>query len=703
MKKTLIITLALSILTVAGAQVKKCGIDTRALVAEEIAAGNTTVNMLAKMVPGYDRSVFEKAGIVIGAEAGQIVTMRVPVSQLGLLESSKDVIQYSISHHIAAPTCNNNRVDTRTDSVQNGWGVEGDTSFDGAGVYIGITDWGFDYQHINYNGYGVSNWRLDKAWDHFRLAGPAPAGFNYGTEITGHADLVAAQCDTSNLYGYGTHGTHVAGIAGGRGVNGNYKGQAPGAKLLFCSFGLGESEWMDGVAWMKRVAEDSARRLVVNSSWGMYSFSCLDGRSLLSQAIDAWSDEGVVFCTSAGNNGDVDFHISRTFTPEVRDTMKTVATYFRSDECVGQVLILWGEKGHDFEACFRMQDGDNVWTSPMYNTADGDMVVYDTLMCGTTAVPYRVLMEHMNPFDSLPHIQMDVDKGAELQLFFTAESGTVHAWNVANKKNHAGNEGCEFSNGGHAGFHTGNHFYGIGEPACSAKTISVAAHVADYWNPDTTVYTTGGLTYFSSYGPLINSDRQKPEVSAPGSNVVSSISCYTTGSYSPYMTKTLAGKTYIWSSMSGTSMSSPAVTGVVALMLQANPLITTEQVRDILTRTARNDDHTGPLHERDSASIRWGWGKVDALKAVNEAMRLVSIDDVESMRLPLHVYPNPATGMVRVLTGCGEPLTLEAYSIDGRKVYADRVDGETSIDVSRWAKGVYVLRAGSRTEKLIVR
>ena len=56
-----------------------------------------------------------------------------------------------------------------------------------------------------------------------------------------------------------------------------------------------------------------------------------------------------------------------------------------------------------------------------------------------------------------------------------------------------------------------------------------------------------------------------------------------------------------------------------------------------------------------------------------------------------------------VLTGCGEPLTLEAYSIDGRKVYTDRVDGETSIDVSRWAKGVYVLRAGSRTEKLIVR
>ena len=702
MKKLLFTLLTISVLSAAVAQTSKCGIDTRALVKEEIAAGATTIDMLAKMAPEFDRATFEKAGIVFGAQAGQIVTMRVPVASLPLLDSSKEVLLYSISHRIATPTCNDMRYDTRTDSVQQGLGVDGDTSFNGAGVYIGITDWGFDYMHINYNNYGKPNWRLDKAWDHFRLSAPAPEGFDYGTEITGHEALVAAACDTFNLYGYGSHGTHVAGIAAGKGYNGDYAGQAPGAHLLFCSFGLGESQWMDGVAWMKKVAQDSARRLVVNSSWGMYSFSCLDGHSLLSEAVNAWSDEGVVFCTSAGNNGDNDFHISRTFngTP---DTLKTVATYFTSSEGVGQALIMWGEEGHDFEAFFRMQHDSMIWTSPTYSTMV-DAVVNDTLWCGDIPIPFRVMAEHANPFDQRSHMQMDVgrDFSLQLQLFITASDGTVHAWNVANKQNHAGNEGCDFVAGGHPGFSAGNPQYGIGEPACAAKSISVAAHHSDRHNNDTTVIYPGNLAYFSSYGPLITGE-PKPEISAPGYEVVSSISSYTTGSYSPYLSKTFQGRTYIWSAMSGTSMSSPSTTGVVALILQANPLLTTDQVRDIIKITARNDVKTGNILASGTPDVRWGWGKIDALRAVNEAMRRVSIEQVEELRLPLHIYPNPATGQVTVKTNCGDLQPMTVYSMDGRRVMQAEVRDEVTFNVGQWIKGVYVIRVGSRTEKLIVR
>lgn len=703
MKKLLFTLLTISVLSAAVAQTSKCGIDTRALVEEEIAAGATTIDMLAKMAPGFDRATFEKAGIVFGAQAGQIVTMSVPEASLPLLDHSKEVLLYSISHRIAAPTCNDMRFDTRTDSVHQGLGVDGDTSFNGAGVYIGITDWGFDYMHINYNNYGKPNWRLDKAWDHFRLAGPAPEGFTYGTEISGHEALFAAGGDTSNLYGYGTHGTHVAGIAAGKGYNGEYTGQAPGAHLLFCSFGLGESQWMDGVAWMKRVAQDSARRLVVNSSWGMYSFSCLDGHSLLSEAINAWSDEGVVFCTSAGNNGDNNFHISRTFSG-AQDTLKTVATYFGSSEGVGQALIMWGEEGHDFEACFRMQRDSVVWTSPMYSTAILDSVVRDTLWCGDIPIPYRVMMEHANPFDQRPHMQMDVgrDFNLQLQLFITATDGTVHAWNVANKQNHAGNEGCDFVSGSRPGFSTGNPEYGIGEPACAAKTISVAAHHADRHNNDTTVYYPGNLAYFSSYGPLI-SGVSKPEISAPGYEVVSSISSFTTGNYPAYLSKNFQGRTYIWAAMSGTSMSSPSTTGVVALMLQANPLLTIDQVRDIIKITARNDEKTGNILASGVSDLRWGWGKIDALRAVNEAMRRVSIEQVEDLRLPLHIYPNPTTGQVTVKTNCGDLQPMTVYGMDGRRVMQAEVRDEVTLDVSQWTKGVYVVRVGSRTEKLIVR
>lgn len=711
MKKILFTLLAISILSTATAQVKKCGIDTKALVAEQRAAGATHIDMLAKMARGYDRGALEKAGISIGAEAGQIVTMKVPVEALPLLESSKDVLQYSISHRIAAPDCNNVRFDTRTDSLHQGLGTMGNIPYDGEGVYIGITDWGFDYSHPNYNA-GAGNLRLEMAWDHFKLSGPTPAemgygeGLDYGTLITER--LRAAQGDTSNLYGYGTHGTHVAGICAGSGIDGNQQGQAPGARLLFCSFGLGEKEWMDAVAWMRKVASDSSRRLVVNSSWGMYSFSTLDGTSLLSQAINAWSDEGTVFCTSGGNNGrrSIPFHVSRTFRNDTVDTLRTVAV--RASEIysineTGQVLIMWGEEGHDFSAGIRLRKNDSTYFwSPMLSTALGDTVIYDTIYHDDIATGYRALIEHANPFDNRPHIQIDIDKNAlQMQLFITAEEGTVHAWNVANKENHAGNEGCSFSSSDWPGFVRGDATYGVGEPACAEKCISVAAHRADNVRSNGT-YALGNLADFSSAGPLINGVN-KPEISAPGVEVVSSISYWTTDTHPAMLSKYLGDRKYIWSSMSGTSMSCPAVTGVVALLLQANPDLSVDELREIIFTTARNDSLTGPLVARDSMDVHWGWGKIDALRAVNEAVRRVGINEVETLRLPLKVYPNPATGSVTVHTGCGERQELTVYSVDGRMVMQIPVQTQTTLDISSWVPGVYILRAGSRTEKLVVR
>lgn len=703
MKKILLTLLALSILTGVSAQTKKCGIDTKALVKEEIAQGATTVRMLAQVVPGYDRELLEKAGIVIGAEAGDVISLRVPVEALPLLESDGDVLYYSIAHTIGGMDCDKTRGDTRTDSVQRGLGVTDGLAFDGEGVYVGITDWGFDYTHPNIKS------RIKRVWDHFRVAGPAPEGFDYGTVITGFNNVQNARGDTSNLYGYGTHGTHVAGIIAGAGTGSKYKGQAPGAKLLLCSFLLNEAAWMDGVAWMRDIAQGDGKRLVVNSSWGMYSFSTLDGTSLLSRAINNWADEGIVFCTSGGNNGhrSVPFHISKTFTSADNDTLRTVvvrASQIYSLTETGQVLIMWGEENHDFNVGIRVKGVGDTWATPIMSTLR-DTVVYDTLRCGDRNVGYRAIIEHSNIYNSRPHIQIDIDSTSyETQLFIVADSGTVHAWNIANKENHAGNEGCSFVSRGHYGFSSGDIAYGVGEPACAAKCISVAAHNGDRWKTDSSAYITGDIADFSSHGPLINGV-MKPEISAPGVDVVSSISYWTDDSYTPVaqVITPNPNRTYIWSKMSGTSMSSPATSGAMALILQANPALTVDELRDIVFSNARNDNFTGPLVARDSMSVVWGWGKLDALKCINEAIRRVSINQVETLRTPLKVFPNPATSSVYINTACGEMQTLEVYTIDGRRVLQQPIHTEATLDVSRWNNGVYILRVGSRTEKLVVR
>jgi subtilisin family serine protease len=86
----------------------------------------------------------------------------------------------------------------------------------------------------------------------------------------------------------------------------------------------------------------------------------------------------------------------------------------------------------------------------------------------------------------------------------------------------------------------------------------------------------------------------KPEVSAPGVSVYSSIP---------------SG----WGYMDGTSMAGPHVSGVVALIRQANPNLSVDLVKQILMNSARDEGTVG----EDNT---YGWGVIDALAAVQAAM-----------------------------------------------------------------------------------
>ncbi|MBK8659377.1 MAG: S8 family serine peptidase [Bacteroidetes bacterium] len=59
--------------------------------------------------------------------------------------------------------------------------------------------------------------------------------------------------------------------------------------------------------------------------------------------------------------------------------------------------------------------------------------------------------------------------------------------------------------------------------------------------------------------------------------------------------------------LQGTSMSSPAVGGIIALLLEANLSLTPQQVKDILATTAIVDSSTGIIPAQ--GSLPWGYGK----------------------------------------------------------------------------------------------
>jgi len=104
---------------------------------------------------------------------------------------------------------------------------------------------------------------------------------------------------------------------------------------------------------------------------------------------------------------------------------------------------------------------------------------------------------------------------------------------------------------------------------------------------------------------------------------------------------------------SGTSAACPAVAGVVALMLQANPSLTWYAVQDILVRTATRVDLLDPGWVTNGGGLRfnekYGAGLVNALTAVSYAQSYPNTDRVTNIfdapGLPVSIPENNPVGV----------------------------------------------------------
>ncbi|MFW3145930.1 MAG: S8 family serine peptidase [Thermoplasmatota archaeon] len=152
--------------------------------------------------------------------------------------------------------------------------------------------------------------------------------------------------------------------------------------------------------------------------------------------------------------------------------------------------------------------------------------------------------------------------------------------------------------------------------------------------------------WFSNRGPRANDgdldddDELKPDVLAPGVDIRSA--------------KHNSVMDYV--EMTGTSMSAPHVSGIVALMLQADPGLTPNQVKSILRDTAQQTYAASVPAQDPKYNYRSGWGYVDAYGAVKRALDLVSYE----VQAPANVRLNSPFQVE--LTG---HFTKTSYDIQG--------------------------------------
>ncbi len=649
--------------------------------------GEEYVSFLALVSTQYNLVNLESQGILVGSRVGDIVSFKCPMSYLSTILTDENFSYIEIAGKIK-PDLTRVPADVRADSVWMGANLP--EGYTGKDVIIGITDWGFDYSSPMYYDTLLTDTRILAAWDQFKNSGPAPTGYAYGTEYSTPIDLINAGSDTSNIYSYATHGSHVAGIAGGSGAGTVYRGIAFESNFLFTTFLVDESAVLDAWEWMYNKANAEGKRLVINMSWGLYHMQSIDGTSLISQALDNYSNLGVVFVTSAGNNGGENFHIQKDF---ASDSLLTRINFYSSSTLStlwGQSIQSWGTPGEAYSVGIKVLNSSNVLLgeSTYYSTATTTSYVDSFVVVGSDTVFFNLSCDAAYPTNGRPQARVRVKRPSgsyRVVLKSQATSGTVHYWNVTELTSDVGNWGMPFSSLG-SGYTLGNDSNGIGAPACSFSAISVAAYAANFYTAGGTL-AGGGLANFSSVGPLMN-DTLKPDIAAPGIQVGSSMSSYTDAAYSSIASVDFNGRTYGFARLSGTSMSSPVVAGVVALILDANPTLTPSQVKSIIIQTARQDNHTGALPPEGDEF--WGHGKVNAYHAVLLALGVLGTVEL-NQELNWNIYPNPATetvslnglenesiGSIKILNVNGS-LVKESASIFG-------------ISISNLVPGIYFAR-----------
>ncbi|MDP3775913.1 MAG: S8 family peptidase [Gemmatimonadales bacterium] len=600
---------------------------------------------LTDSIPG----LIEAVGGEVRVLAGSLIGARLPLSALAGLEGDPRVRYIQAAHYVRLRN-DLAMVDIRANLVRS---VSG-TTFTGAtgsNVIVGILDTGIDFRHGDFrNPDGTS--RLLYLWDQ-TVSGTPPGviggqSFSRGNEC--NAALINANgCSQQDTFG---HGTHVAGIAAGNGAATGagqpayqYTGVAPNANLIVVKGGNGSFSTLniiEGIQYIFKRATTLGRPAVVNLSLGG-QFGPHDGTMAEEQAIDSLSGPGKIVVISAGNEGSNQNNIGTgSNTPFLIHAARTLNT---GDTAQFTVVVpsYSGATGasNDFVLLTMWYDARDTVTVTVtrpngtsFSRRTGDAAA------ATDDAQGRIFIDNA----SSGLAPQNLDRQVEIEFFDAVATQTPApgTWRVTVQMNrrlgngrfdtwlYASQLGATFLEAQIVG--GGDNGNIVGSPGNASRAITVAAHTTRLsWNSQggnnvafTVRSTLGDLATFSSSGPSRPVRdavaRQKPDISAPGTAIFSSLSINTTPAPNPL----LVGTDGVHTIAGGTSMSAPMVTGSTALLLERNPGLTPELVRAILAGSARSDGFTAVAYNTASGSpvgaplpnASWGYGKLDVQMAL---------------------------------------------------------------------------------------
>ena len=605
-------------------------------------------------------SKLQQAGVVVNCCFDGFVTAQIPVDDLVGICEMPCVRDIEISRKMTLctdSTLNVTHAGQVLDGINNGL----PQSYDGTGVIIATLDVGYDYQHLAFRrSDNPAVTRIKRVYSTTDRSGH-PARFNNNIRLPGSVfiddEIYALKTDNKTT----GHGTHTTSIAAGTHV-GPYGGMAPNADIVMCALSelegsISTTEIANCLRYVDSYADSVGKPCVMSMSISTFA-GPHDGQDYLANVVTQLMGPGRLFVFAAGNNGGVRTYAYKEATED--NPLNLLLTYNNSSSidstykyylCMADIWMRTSATNISYK--YHLLDKYTnriVWESSVFsgssliNTSElSTYFTYDTSRDTTGYIKgqvnysvyskkYQLSLLVYNLISKNYGIVDNVKKGRYaigISIWPKVNRPTIiDAWtcNSCTGFSFVTAPVVTLDNQTHRGFYNG------ASDSCSINTqgvcdsvITAGAYVGrnsyyslfrGYTVTDRS-FTVGDAAKFSSYqaagkGPT---GKALPTVCAPGVYVVSDVSRYSSYASGGNMTVMKTDDGHYWGAMSGTSMATPTVAGIIALWLQANPNLSVAEVKDIMYHTGIHDNFTNGTHSAQFGAC----GKIDALAG----MRLV--------------------------------------------------------------------------------
>ena len=188
----------------------------------------------------------------------------------------------------------------------------------------------------------------------------------------------------------------------------------------------------------------------------------------------------------------------------------------------------------------------------------------------------------------------------------------------------------------------------------SASSLSITVAATDDQN--TVNRDDDTIASYSSRGPRRdNGDGNPvneliPEISAPGTNIVQAEGCVSSGGCNNFLGGDASGNTYTGRG-SGTSYATPTVSGVIALVIEANGQLAPLEIKEVLKHTAERKGEASAPEVDPYWNREFGYGMVDALAAVSFAQRLAETHEARDFDVSIQnhlINVNQSSGTINI-------------------------------------------------------